>query len=369
MNSDDDSPRIPGNIVFIEIPASMARTIGTFTVDPAVPVPVELGQETANLSGLSWEMIVAGMLRLLAYDPGNGNAQYYRDFVLAVKPGIFAELSETGILKARNGELEVAEEIFKALRGLAPAAPEPMLNLAILHEDRADSLDRSGKEDLADAVRSKAFETYKKLMALEPAYPDAFFNAGFFHLKNRSYDQAVRLFESYIAIGSDEAKLAKAREIAAKLRVRSDADSIFREAYDFIKMGKEEEGVARALKFTLSDPTVWNGWFLVGWGRRRLGLWAQGREAFLKAMELGADEVDVLNELAICEMELGLLVEGRGHLERALRKEPENVKIVSNLGVVARKQGRNKEAAGFFRTVLDLDPGDSLARDQLAELS
>ena len=162
---DDDSPRMPGNIVFIEIPAAMARPIGSFMVDPAVPIPVELGQETADLSGLSWEMIVAGMLRLLAYDPGNGNASYYRDFVLAVKPGIFAELSETGILKARNGELDVAEEIFKALAGLAPAAPEPMLNLAILYEDKADALDRSGKEDLADAVRDRAFETYKSLLA------------------------------------------------------------------------------------------------------------------------------------------------------------------------------------------------------------
>ena len=113
---------------------------------------------------------------------------------------------------------------------------------------------------------------------------------------------------------------------------------------------------------------MWNGWFLVGWGHRRLGRWAEGREAFLKALELGADEVDVLNELAICEMELGLLAESRGHLERALRKEPENVKIISNLGVVARKQGRNDEAAGFFRTVLDLEPDDALARDQLAEL-
>ena len=150
--NDEASPRIPGNIVFIEIPAAMARPIGSFDVDPAVPVPVELGQESASLSGLSWEMIVAGMLRLLAYDPCNAHAGYYRRFVLAVKPGIFSELSETGILKARNGELDVAEEIFKALGGLAPEAPEPTLNLAILYEDKADALDRSGKEELAEEI-------------------------------------------------------------------------------------------------------------------------------------------------------------------------------------------------------------------------
>jgi len=366
----DGSPRIPGNIVFIQIPETLARTIGSFAVDPAIPIPVELGLKTNDLSDLSWEMIVAGMLRLLAYDPDNVNASYYRRFIQTVKPGIFTELSETGILKARNGELDVAEEIFKALGGLMPTAPEPFLNLAILYEDKADALDRSGKEDLAEVFRSKAFDLYKKLLSRDTPFPDAYFNAGFFYLKSHSYDQAVKLFESYLAIGDDEAKLGKAREIFDTLRVRGDADALFKEAFDFIRMGKDEAGVAKALEFIKRDPLIWNGWFLVGWGRRRMGLWAEGREAFLKALELGGkDEVDLLNELAICEMELGLLSESRSRLEQALNKEPDNIKIISNLGVVARKQGRIEESTGFWRTVLEYDPDDALARNQLAELS
>ncbi|HOZ71965.1 MAG TPA: tetratricopeptide repeat protein [Spirochaetales bacterium] len=368
MNT-DESPRLPGNIAFIRIPEGMARPIGSFTVDPSIPIPVELGQGAPDLSDLSWEMIVAGMLRLLAYDPDNPDGAYYRAFVTAVKPELFAELSEAGILKARNGDLEVAEEIFKALAGLSPEAPEPTLNLAILYEDKADALDRSGKEELADAMRSRAFEAYKRLLAMEPAYPDAFFNAGLFYLKNREYGQAARLFESYAAMGDDEAKLSKAREVLSKLRVRGDADAKFKEAYDFIRMGREEEGIERAMEFNRGNDGVWNGWFLVGWGHRRLGRYEDGRAAFLRALELGADEVDLLNELAICEMELGMLSESRGRLERALRKEPENIKIISNLGVVARRQGRDEEAAGFFRIVLEMEPGDALARAQLDELT
>lgn len=368
MNPETDAPRLPGNIIFIEIPQEMARPIGSFEVDPSIPIPVELGQNTKDLSGLSWEMIVAGMLRLLAYDPDNQNAPYFRRFVLAVKPDIFAELSEAGILKARNGDLDVAEEIFKALAGLAPDMPEPLLNLAILYEDKADALDQSEKEELADAVRGKSFDLYKRLLALEPPYPNAFFNAGFFYLKGRSYEQAARMFESYIVMGDDEAKKGKAKEILDKLHVRGDADALFKEAYDFIRMGKEEAGVAKALAFVERDPGIWNGWFLVGWGRRRLGQWQGAREAFLKALDLGADEVDVLNELAICEMELGLLSESRSRLVQALRKEPENIKIMSNLGIVARKEGQIEEAIGFFRTVLDYDPDDAMARGQLAEL-
>lgn len=363
-----EEPRLPGNIVFIQVPEDMAREIGSFKIDPAVMLPVELGDGGLDLSRLGWEMIVAGMLRLLAHHPDHPSADYYRRFIRAVKPNIFQELSETGILKARNGDHDVAEEIFLALGGLAPEAPEPILNLAILNEDRADLLEQSGKEDLAEAIRAKVHGSYQRLLRMETPYPEAHFNAAFFYLKGRVFDRALELFESYLTLGQDENRLAKAREISDRLRTRSDMDALFKEAYDFIRLGDEEAGIAKARAFLARDPSVWNGWFLVGWGSRRLGRWEEAREAFLKVLDAGIEEVDTLNELAICEMELGMLVESRKRLERALRMEPENVKIISNLGIVALRQGRQAEAAGFFRTVLEINPEDQLAARQLAEL-
>ena len=48
-------------------------------------------------------------------------------------------------------------------------------------------------------------------------------------------------------------------------------------------------------------------------------------------------------------------------LEKALLLEPDSVKIISNLGVLAVKQGNDKKAAAFFRSVLELDPDDAVA--------
>lgn len=363
--------KIPGNIIFIKIPESMARTIGDFVVDPAIPLPVELGRELNGekaLADLSWEMLVAGMLRILAYNPAVAEADYYRRFVFAVKPDVFNELSEAAILKARNKDFEVAEEIFMALSGLMPATSWPRINLAVLHEERADELDKIGKLELAEALREKAFAIYRELLAEEPLDPEACFNAAFFFLKQKSYQRASELFETYLSLGADERKLAKAREIAAKLGDRRERDTVFKEAFDLIRMNHEEEGLNKALRFLEQDPGVWNGWFLVGWAQRRLARYAEARTAFLRALELGGQAVDLYNELAICEMELGLLAESRQHLELALRKETDNIKILSNLGFVALRQGRPEEAAGFFRIVLDIDPEDALARQELAKL-
>ena len=359
-----------GRLVYIELPAALVRDIGSFHPDPAIPIPVETGRDAPSFdpADLSWEAIVAGMLRVLAWDPEHRNAGYYRSFVKAVRPEILAELSQAGIAKARNREWEIAEEIFRALSGLFPGAPEPVIDLAVMYEDRAEAYTAAGKEALAEEMDERAFQSYKALLGMEPPFPPAYFNAAFFFLRRRNYERALSLFETYARIGEDEERVARAREIVAKLGKQGLVDELFKEAYDLIRLEHEEEGLAKARTFVERNPRVWNGWFLVGWACRRLGRWEEGRVAFEKAVELDAEGVDSLNELALCLIELGSLDEARTRLEQALRIEPENVKIITNLGVLSMKRGRLDEAGGFFRTALEIEPEDAAAAHWLAEL-
>ena len=94
---------------------------------------------------------------------------------------------------------------------------------------------------------------------------------------------------------------------------------------------------------------------------RRSAMYAQGQDAFQKAMELGGGSADTLNELAICLMELGKLDESGKRLSEALRLDPENPKIISNLAILSLRRGRDAEARGFFRSVLEIAPGDPIA--------
>jgi tetratricopeptide (TPR) repeat protein len=360
-------------LVFIELPAALARPLGSFTPDPAVPLPVETASPSASERfdprAITPEALVAGMLRLLAWRPSHEHADYYRAFVKAVKPEILAELSEAGIAKARNKDWEIAEEIFLALAGLYPEAPEPLLDLAILSEDRAELYEQSGREALAEEMDGRAFDAYKRLLALEPPFPPAFFNAAFFFLRRRNFDRASSLLETYVRISEDEEKKARAREVLQKLGEQGYLDNLFKEAFDFIRLGEEEKGLAKAREFIERHPDLWNGWFLVGWAERRLGHWEEGREAFEKALALGAEGVDSLNELSICLVELGRIPEARKALERALRLEPENVKVIVNLGAIAVRQDRRREAGGFFRAALEIDPSDPAAKSWLERLS
>jgi tetratricopeptide (TPR) repeat protein len=375
------------SIVFLSVPESLRGRLESmshnqepgsdFSIDPAIPIPVELspGQSSLDLEQLSWEMILSGMIRIVgehAENPGDSvvsaeDADYYRRFVLAAKPDILGEFSEAAILKARNGDYGLALEISDALRGLFPRSAAVLLNRALILENHAGALEQSGREQEAAGVYENARRAYEDLFALDPPFPDGLFNAGFFYMGRQSFDKARECFSAYLALedaGPERLpgeKKAKAGAIIREIESHALDDSIFRQAYDSIRLGEEQKGLEYIRVFLEQHPRVWNGWFILGWGLRRLSRWEDAAAAFAEALELGGDTSDTRNELAICLMEQGKFQDARKHLEAALREEPENVKIISNLGVLALRRGEDDKAAAFFRAVLELEPEDPLA--------
>ena len=350
-----------------------------FSIDPDIPLPVEIPEggitdAKAVLENLSWEMIVSGMLRVVSAGEARSDwIDYYRAFVLAVRPAIMGEFTEAAILKARNGEFGLALEILDSLRGLFPYSPSVRLNRALVMEQRADFLERHGKKEAEVAFR-EAETAYDEAMSLQPPFPEAWFNASFFFLGRKDFTRARECLSLYVnhvgdedSMPEDMAKKRRAEAVIREIDASGLEDENFREAYMLVREGKEEAGMQSIRGFIERQPEVWNGWFVLGWALRRLGRWGDAAAAFERAIELGGGNSDTRNELAICLMENGDLKGARQQLESALRDDCENVKIISNLGVLALKNGKKDEAAAFFRTVLELDPEDQLARNYLEQ--
>jgi tetratricopeptide (TPR) repeat protein len=281
---------------------------------------------------------------------------------------VFQELSGTGIVKAQAKDFRLGEEIFLALEGLDPTHPRTLLNLALLYDDQAEDLSKKGQSAQADQLLSLAQKKFSAALNSTPLMPDAFFYAGFFHLKQKNLPRAKALLETYFEIGKEETKLTAARKALAEAEKQERLDNLFKEAYDFILLGQEDEGILRLEVFLAEHPQIWNGWFLLGWGHRRKGEWLLALEAFEKCLERGGDRVDTYNEMAICRMETGDLKEARRLLEKALRENSEDTKIISNLGVLALKAGNPTEAASFFEAVLEYDPEDPVAPKMLEQI-
>ncbi|HBP08786.1 MULTISPECIES: tetratricopeptide repeat protein [unclassified Treponema] len=372
------------SIYFIKLPEGSVLSPKAMKINPEIPLPVQKKNPEDSVeqdaTKLSEEQILSGILTVLAYDKKNENSEYYRKLITDVRPGIKKELAEAAILKARNEDWDLAEEIWLAVNGIDPQDKAIILNMAIFFDQKADSYRRNSLNEDADAYDEAALDYYKQAMDSDKEIPDAYFNAGFFYLKKRDYGEAKGCFESYLGLVADAKdeelgengiyKKERAQEIINKISNRNLENDRFRDAYKLISEGQEEKGLEEIRKFIRDNPVVWNAWFLLGWGLRRLGRFEDAKQAFLKARECeGGDEnADTLNELAICQMETGELKEAKETLVDALSMDSENTKIISNLGCLCLKMNQNEEARKYFEVVLEIDPNDKIAASQIAKL-
>jgi tetratricopeptide (TPR) repeat protein len=372
-----------GKLVFLSIPDSLRMSLehehkhdeSMFVIDPVVPFPVD----EANIENLSTEALLSGMIRFLVEAaekpspdfPHTEYTTYYRRFVCAVRPSILTEFTEAAIIKARNADYAMALEIIAALEALFPTSEVVLLNKALVLEERAVSREQSGHD--AAAAWNEALEAYESALAIRPPFPDALFNAGFFFIKQQNFARARHCFYEYLAVtaeqndGEDDDEL-KEKQKQAKASLREIEkhkldDALFQEAYNAVRADKAQEALPSIRAFLERHSEVWNGWFLLGWALRKLKRWDDGAATFQKAIELGGDNADTRNELAICLMEMQDYTGARKQLETALRREPENVKLISNLGVLALRKGDDDEAASFFRAVLEIEPDDPMAQE------
>lgn len=371
------------SVFFIELPEDFHFTQKAMPIDPTIPLPVQKKEKddpgTFNMKELTEEQILAGLLAVMAYDSDNKNILYYRSILGKARPNLKKELTEAAILKTKNQDFDLAEEIYASLRGFDPEDIATILNTALFFDQRADSYRTSGLYDDADAYDADALFYYRQAMDAEPAVPDSFFNAGFYYLKKHNFREAKSCFETYLALTcemtDDEMgenglyKKNRAQELLNEISNRNMEDDHFKAAYDFINEGEVEKGLDEIRVFLEKNPAVWNAWFLLGWGLRQQKRYEDAKKAFEKTLALeGGKRADTYNELAICFMEEQNLPKAKEALQTALSIEPENTKIISNLGYLALKEGKPSDAASYFQTVLEYDPNDKLAAAELLKM-
>ena len=378
------NPKNPlDSVYFIDLPEDFNLSDAAFPIDKSIQLPVQQKDNDApgvfNPKEITMEQILAGILTVLAYDKKNPNLDYYRSILKKAKPNIKQELCEAAILKTKNEDFELAEEIFLALHGFDPEDTAIILNMALFLDQRADNYRRAGLFEDADAYDADSESYYIQAMEAEPPLPDSYFNAGFFYLKQHKYREARDCFETFVALNCEateeelgengQYKLGRAQEILENIKNQNMDDERFKNAYDLISSGQEEKGLEEIRLFLQNNPKVWNAWFLLGWGLRKLERFEDAKQAFLEALKNGGDtNADTYNELSLCLVAEHKFDEAKSALKKALAIDSDSTKILSNLGYIALAQDDKEEARKYFSIVLELDPKDVIAATELAKL-
>lgn len=349
--------KILQDLVFIRLPSSMERDLGDFHIDPSIEIPVQLpaGKDSLESTEISIELLVAGMLKIIAFDPDHKNFPYYRDFVLAVQADAPEELNLAAISQEQKENYDFAEELFLTVNHLAPQSAT-FINLATFYSKRA-SLDTS-KGTSYDFYQQKAMETLKEGVTLFEDDAPLLNELGFFHLYQGNVEIAKEYLDRFLEVAEDDEKREHVQKIMGDINNKLNNDKLLMQAYDQIQMSKEEEALINLEDYLKESPKVWNAWFLKGWALRRLQKFADAEKAFLACISLGESSSDIYNELAICALETGKKDLAKNYLNTAVDLDEKNITLLSNLAYLHLQDEEWDEAREFLELARNIDEKD-----------
>lgn len=369
-------------IVFISVPGSVKLEADGFILDPRKEIPVLLpaGKTQVSSEGVDIQDIIAGMLKILAWQPGHPDSTYFRDFLLALQPNMAHELNLAAIAKTKKKEFPFAEELFLAVRYLAPL-PASFLNLAYLYKDMSRDFTNKKNEVAADEYEEKYLHALSDGLKIFPEQPHLLSELGSFHVEQGNLENARDYLERYLTATKDEPETVTVPEGEEKfgpdktavrktlkdIESMMDDERLLTESWDFMNMGDEKKALERADAFIKRNSKVWNGWFLKGWAHRRLEQYEEGQKAFLKVLELGEQNASVYNELAICARETGSKALAKDYLGISLDLEPENVAIMANLAFMHLDDDEFDEARVLLEKARYLDSEDPGVQQLMTE--
>ena len=346
------------NVFFISLPSSMERDINSFHVDSSIQIPVQLPDGKEQLEQgeeITIELIVAGMLKILAYQADHPHLSYYRSFVLAVQPDAPQELNMAAIAQEQKQNYEFAEELFLAVCRLAPQGAS-YVNLATLYGRMATQ--DSAKGERYDLYQQKALQTLTEGLEVVGDDEQLLRELGFFHLYQGNVEIAKEYLDRYLEQAPEGDTKKHVRKILDDINAKLNDDQRLMQAYDAIQMNKEDEALVLLDAYLEHNSEIWNAHFLKGWALRRLSRFDEAQQSFLTALARTKGNSDIYNELAICSLETGKAELAKAYLNTAVDLDGENLTLISNLAYLHLKDGELDEAREFLELARNLDPND-----------
>ncbi|WP_320130714.1 tetratricopeptide repeat protein [uncultured Sphaerochaeta sp.] len=346
------------DLLFINLPPSMERDINDFHIDSSIEIPVQFPdgkQKIDSSTEISIEQIIAGMLKIIAYDTKHPHFDYYRKFVLASQPDAVKELNIAAISKEKNNSLDFAEELFLTVNHLEPISAT-FINLATLYSKRATEDTTKGTS--YDFYQQKVLNTLTEGLELLGEDENLLSELGFFHMYQGNIEIAKTYLDRYLEVGTDTDKRKHVQNIMADINNKLNDDKSLMQAYDEIQMNNEEKALSLLAPYLTQNPKVWNGWFLKGWALRRLENFEEAEKAFLTCLSLGETNSDIYNELALCSLEAHNTELAKNYLNTAIDLDGENLTLLSNLAYLHLKDQEWDEAREFLEMARNVDGND-----------
>jgi len=264
---------------------------------------------------------------------------------------------QQGIAAHKEGKLQDAERLYRAILQSQPLHPDANHNLGVL----AVSVN---KADAALPLFKTALVVNPKIEKFWLSYIEAL-------IREKRFENAKQVIEQAKKQGvtGDKLNVLQAQLDLINKQETGDSSSPSQEQLskvrEYYQNGQLDDAKKLALSITQKFPQHPFGWKVLGAVLNATGKKSEAVDAFQKAVGLSPQDAETHYNLGITLQELGRLDEAMASYHQAIASKPDYAEAHSNLGVTLQELGRLDEAMASYHQAIASKPDYAEAHSNL----
>ncbi|MDG2473887.1 MAG: tetratricopeptide repeat protein [Paracoccaceae bacterium] len=254
---------------------------------------------------------------------------------------------QQGIAAHKEGKLQEAERLYKAILKSQPLHPDANHNLGVL----ATSVD---KADTALPLFKTAIEANPNIEQFWLSYIDALF-------KDKQFENAKKALEEAKKKGVAGEKLNFLETGLLGMPPDSEINNLLKQ----YQAGQLSVAEKLALSLTKRFPKHQFAWKVLGGIFGQTGRKVEALNANKKAVELSPKDVEAHNNLGVTLKVLGRLDEAEESYKKTIALKPDYAEAHYNLGITLKELGRLEDSEESFAQAIALKPDHAEAHSNL----
>ena len=267
------------------------------------------------------------------------------------------QLLQQGVAAHKEGKLQDAERLYRAIIQSQPAHPDANHNLGVL----AVSIN---KADAALPLIKIALEANPKIEQFWLSYIDALIKDNQIKDAKKVLEQAKKQGVDVEKLNALEAQLTSFKEpqnVGSVIPSETQLDSLLK----YYLNGRFGEAEKLAISLTQEFPKHQFGWKVLGSVLGKTGRKSEAVNANQTAVILSPQDAEAHSNLGVTLQELGRLDEAEASCTQAIALKPDLADAHYNLGVTLKELGRLDEAEATYKQAIVLKPDYALAHNNL----
>ena len=264
---------------------------------------------------------------------------------------------QQGVAAHKEGKLQDAERLYRAILQSQPLHPDANHNLGVL----AVSVN---KADAALPLFKTALEANPKIEQFWLSYIDAL-------IKEQQFENAKQVYEQAKNQGLDGERLISLEEqLSPKAQIEnfnsaSPSQQQLNSLLEHYQKGRFNDAEKLAISFTNEFPKHQFGWKVLGAVLGAIGKKFEAVEANETAVALSPQDAEAHYNLGVTLKELGKLDEALESYTQAIALKPDFAEAHSNLGVALKELEKLDEALASYTQAIALKPDYAEAHSNL----